>query len=472
MGYLEWPAIDSMPVLGDPENSTPLPYENRGLLTADQPWSGNYTVNAMTWAIAQLTDFTSPPTSTEPVALSRHGHRLPASGVHEPVPPPTIAVPTSPCSIRPGPASTTPGKALATPRSSRPRPLTRIRPSSSMCPAGPGFPAAIPACRCTSGPATSTSARSSMSRSSGCGTAATPPPRLWRLTATRCSPGSSTRSRLTRPTRPRSTSQAPGSASASPPPPTPPASAPLGLPYHDSLATPGPNAGGLDDEPQYLAAQDGSFEIVPCATTPPGGYSTCTGQTTARGNRQQRRRPPGVLEASFVRRPLPVRDHRRRELDQLHREREHAPVGESAWLGLGRPGRVLHRASQTRTTPVFSTGSSSTCRDSGTWQLIDNSTSAASQVILDSGTFTNFPSGTNATGWNNLSLSFSNGSACSTPAGTIHVTITASIDNVAVSTDTVCTTSGGLGGIEAGYTNSAGDTWPAVQYSGLSVTSP
>jgi hypothetical protein len=58
-GMLEWPAIDSMP-------AAVLPYENRGLLTADQPWSGSYNVNAMTWAIAQVTQFAWPPTATNP----------------------------------------------------------------------------------------------------------------------------------------------------------------------------------------------------------------------------------------------------------------------------------------------------------------------------------------------------------------------------------------------------------------------
>jgi hypothetical protein len=51
-GYLQWPLIDSMP--------PGLPYENRGLVTADQPWSGHYAVNLMTWAIAQTTQFVRP----------------------------------------------------------------------------------------------------------------------------------------------------------------------------------------------------------------------------------------------------------------------------------------------------------------------------------------------------------------------------------------------------------------------------
>ena len=52
-GFLEWPVLDAMP--------PGLPYENRGLVTADQPWSGHYRVNAMTWAIAQLTQVAWPP---------------------------------------------------------------------------------------------------------------------------------------------------------------------------------------------------------------------------------------------------------------------------------------------------------------------------------------------------------------------------------------------------------------------------
>lgn len=58
-GVLEWPAIDSMP-------AAVLPYENRGLLTAKQPWSGSYNVNAMTWAIAHITQFAWPPTAANP----------------------------------------------------------------------------------------------------------------------------------------------------------------------------------------------------------------------------------------------------------------------------------------------------------------------------------------------------------------------------------------------------------------------
>jgi len=51
-GYLEWPLIDAMP--------PGLPFENRGLVTADQPESGFYHVNRITWAIAQTTQFVKP----------------------------------------------------------------------------------------------------------------------------------------------------------------------------------------------------------------------------------------------------------------------------------------------------------------------------------------------------------------------------------------------------------------------------
>ena len=51
-GILVWPLLNA--ILPD------LPYENRGLLLADQPWSGNYQVTPLTWVIAQTTQFTAP----------------------------------------------------------------------------------------------------------------------------------------------------------------------------------------------------------------------------------------------------------------------------------------------------------------------------------------------------------------------------------------------------------------------------
>jgi hypothetical protein len=58
-GALHWPAIISMP-------AAVLPYQNRGLVTANQPWSGHYRVNAMTWVIAHITQFVWPPNPSNP----------------------------------------------------------------------------------------------------------------------------------------------------------------------------------------------------------------------------------------------------------------------------------------------------------------------------------------------------------------------------------------------------------------------
>jgi hypothetical protein len=51
-GLMSWPLINSIPA--------DLPLEGRGLVTADQPWSGHYQVNEMTWILAQTTAFTRP----------------------------------------------------------------------------------------------------------------------------------------------------------------------------------------------------------------------------------------------------------------------------------------------------------------------------------------------------------------------------------------------------------------------------
>jgi hypothetical protein len=48
-GLLQWPLVDA-----DPAGS---PYPDRGLITADNPWSGQYAVNQLTWATAQTTQF-------------------------------------------------------------------------------------------------------------------------------------------------------------------------------------------------------------------------------------------------------------------------------------------------------------------------------------------------------------------------------------------------------------------------------
>jgi Glycosyl hydrolase family 59/Ricin-type beta-trefoil lectin domain len=50
--YINWPLIAAI---------TPnLPYPTDGMMTASQPWSGNYSVGESTWATAQVTQFTQP----------------------------------------------------------------------------------------------------------------------------------------------------------------------------------------------------------------------------------------------------------------------------------------------------------------------------------------------------------------------------------------------------------------------------
>jgi hypothetical protein len=51
-GFVTWPMIAAIP--------PGLPHETQGLIYANQPWSGSYTVNAMTYAIAMMSWFTAP----------------------------------------------------------------------------------------------------------------------------------------------------------------------------------------------------------------------------------------------------------------------------------------------------------------------------------------------------------------------------------------------------------------------------
>jgi hypothetical protein len=51
-GLIEWPLLDSMPAF--------LPEEDRGLVFADEPWTGQFHINLMTWVLAQTTQFTAP----------------------------------------------------------------------------------------------------------------------------------------------------------------------------------------------------------------------------------------------------------------------------------------------------------------------------------------------------------------------------------------------------------------------------
>jgi hypothetical protein len=50
--YINWPMMAS-----DYQN---LAFHDEGLITANQPWSGAYSVSRTLWSIAQTTQFTSP----------------------------------------------------------------------------------------------------------------------------------------------------------------------------------------------------------------------------------------------------------------------------------------------------------------------------------------------------------------------------------------------------------------------------
>lgn len=228
-GVLEWPAIDSMP-------AAVLPYENRGLVTADQPWSGSYRVNAMTWAIAHITQFAWPPTAANPggwrFVNSASGY-LRGSRVH--------------------------GSYVTLLRSTRDQWSTIIETTAGV----------------------TRSQRVSFRVKGGHGLAGktvhvwssnfnpkTGGPSQWFVRQRDIRP---VNERFTITIKPRhvyslTTTTGQGKGHATGPP-----SRRLPLPYTNSLAA-GPG------EPTMLAAQDGSFELAPCPN--PDGSGVCTKQTT------------------------------------------------------------------------------------------------------------------------------------------------------------------------------------------------
>jgi hypothetical protein len=230
-GALEWPAIDSMP-------AAVLPYENRGLLTADQPWSGSYTVNAMTWAIAQITQFVWPPRAANP-----GGWRYENSA----------------------------GGYLQNTRADGSY-VTWIRSG------GTDWSTVI---ETTAGP--SSDQRVSVTVTGGSGLAsktvhvwasnfdfATDSPSQWFVQQPDIKPSGGKFTLTVKPgyvySLTTTTGQGHGTAAGPPP-------AALALPYHNNLSA------GADGEPVLLDPQDGAFELAPC--TAPDGATTCTEQTAA-----------------------------------------------------------------------------------------------------------------------------------------------------------------------------------------------
>jgi Glycosyl hydrolase family 59 len=394
-GYLEWPVLDAMP--------PGLPYENRGLVTADQPWSGHYRVNAMTWAIAQLTQVAWPPWPGNPggwryldsasgflqgdradgsyVTLARHGGTAWSMIIEA-----TTATAPQQLSVQ-----VTGGRRLAgrtvhvwasdfSPDGSRPAAWFTRQPD--IRPAGGSF------------------------------TFTVQPGWVYSLTTT--------------------SGQGKGRAAG-------PGPAGFPLPYRSSLGRAGP-AAGADDEPPYLAAQDGAFELARCGPVVTGTV-TCTRQTalptplfwpnaSAGGWRYPYATVGGAGLANYA-----------VSVDTLLTQ-----PGTSAGL-IGRFGRrgglsdIGHFDGY-----LFDVATS------GEWRLIRNDTVPGRTVTLAAGTLPR-PLGTGH--WNRLSLAMSGPD------------LTAAVNGRTVAAVSDRAWTAGLAGIEAGA-GSGG--WPQAEYRNLSIT--
>jgi O-glycosyl hydrolase len=411
-GFLEWPVLDAMP--------PGLPYENRGLVTADQPWSGSYQVNAMTWAIAQLTQVTQVARVTSAPGkgrrwryldsgsgLLRRGH--PAAGSYVSLVRTggsdwsTIIEATTATTARRAVFHVKGGRHLA-------RRTVHVRASNFTGHAGS---------------------------------------RTWFVRLKNIRPTHTGRFTLKiRPGWVYSLStkggQGKGHAKGRPAKSFP-------LPFTESLASSG-RAGAADDEPPYLAAQDGALELAPCRVRD-GRDQTCTEQEAV---------------------ARPVFWHNRGAAPDTHYP--YATIGDQSWqnykvsVDVLLPGRratagLIGRFGCRTTTPdvgqfdgyVFDVSAT------GGWKLIRNANRAPGRAAagcaggptttrtLAAGTLAR-PLGTGA--WHRLALSMSGS------------TITMSVGGAVVGTVSDATWTAGLAGIEAGAFT---QKWPKVQYSHLSV---
>jgi hypothetical protein len=413
-GFLEWPVLDAMP--------PGLPYENRGLVTADQPWAGSYRVNAMTWAIAQLTQFAQPPSGSTRWRYINQGsgflqHNR-AAGSY---------VSLVRDSGRRGTAWST--IIEATTATATQRAVFHVSGGEHLA----GRVVHVWA--------------SNLSTNGSAG------PAQWFVRQPSIRPSRSGRFSLT--IRPgwvysltTTSGQGHGRAAGR-------AAAPLRLPLTESLASSGA-AGRADDEPPYLAAQDGAFELTRCRV-PDRGLRTCTEQEA-------------VATPSFWHDAgAPAATHY-----------PYAIIGDADWQDYTVSADVLlpradssagliGRFSCRRGIPnvgqfdgyVFSVSGT------GRWTLTRNVNGAQDHVspacpsvaatsadrrVLASGELAR-PLGTGT--WHRLSLSMSG------------ATITASVGGATVVTLSDPTWTMGLAGIAAGPFTAQ---WPHIQYSHLSVT--
>jgi hypothetical protein len=404
-GYLEWPALDAMP--------PGLPYENRGLLTADQPWSKSYQVNAMTWAIAQFTQFIWPPTAANPGgwkyvdSASGFLQRKRANGSYVSLVRSggtewsTIVEATTATATQRATFHITGGKHLAG--------KTVHVWASNLDPA-------------TDSPAQWFVRQPSIRPSSaGTFTLTIRPGWVYSLTTT--------------------SGQGKGAAAGA-------TAAAFPLLYSSSLATSGA-AGTADDEPPYLAAQDGSFELAPCAVRD-GSDTTCTEQETVA--------TPVFWHAG----PTP--------------RYPYAIIGDAGMANYTVSADVLLTQKNTSAGLIgrYScrmSGSGVAAFDgyvfdvsaAGAWRLVSNANTKptgsncqtggpTAPTTLASGTLAQ-PPGTKS--WHRLSLGMSGS------------TITAAVDGTAVAQVSDSSWTSGPAGIEAG---AGTQTWPQAQYSNLSIT--
>jgi len=410
-GFLEWPVVNAMP--------TGLPYQNRGLVTADQPWSGSYRVNALTWATAQITQFAAPPRPGSKVVwryVSSASGRLDgrtADGSYMSLVRTTGGPGTAWSTIIETTTAGTTQRAMfhITGGSGVARQTVHVwasnfHPSSS---SGQWFvqqPVIHP-------------------NKYGRFSLAIKPGWVYSLTTT--------------------TGQGKGAAAGLP-------ASSLALPLTESLGSDA-RAGSADDEPAYLAAQNGAFELARCAV-PDAGDKMCTVQEAAA--------TPGLWHTyQYI----------------AHKQYPYAVIGDGGWTSYkasvdvllrsrSSAGGLIGRFSCRSTTPNAGAFDGYVFNVSGTgaWTLTRNADPGpgpsdsgcrpgpTAARVLASGHLAHAP---NRGRWHHLSLSMSG------------ATIQASVDSVTVATVTDSTWTGGPAGLEAGAFTSS---WPHVEYSHLAVT--
>jgi hypothetical protein len=392
-GYLEWPALDAMP--------PGMRFENRGLVTADAPWSGHYSVDAMTWAIAQFTQFAWTPSRANP-----GGWRYldTASGYLQGDP--------------------DQGSYVSLVRSRGTAWSSIIETTSASAPQRAAFTIS----------GVKGLAHDVVHVWASDFNAATADPARWFVHVANIRP---VRGRFALTLRPgwvysltttdgQGKGRAHGAASTS-----------LRLPYADTLATSG-RAGATDNEPQYLAAIDGAFELAPCAV-PDAGAATCTEQEAA---------------------PVPVLWHSPSAAGRF----PYAVIGDDAWQNYtvasdvlltrkDTSGGILGRVSDLVGARVGGfNGYVFDVRSNGVWLLVKNDRVARGIVTLAWGRLSH-PFGVDT--WHRLALSMHGDH------------LSAAVDGRRVVSIAYRAWSYGMAGLEAGAFTG---TWPRVQYSRLAVT--